>query len=597
MYTTDTPLISSGDKLFLVLNFHHFEPAISKVVQGLEPDFNTTSQYVVTVDDFLLRCLQNGSAGVLLYACSGTDFRCVGACQLKFKDLLSQTSNSRIHGSLQILDTQGENNGVVFANLEYYLWFKFPVASSLRLFKERCKAGTYLTSNNTATSNTGTGEREEVRPDGYNELKVTVLNCTGVKGKNHNKQPSPYLVYKFFNFEDRATGTVESSNSPQFNDSYTYPLTTDHALHRYLSQAVCQVHLFDDSGEGEYLGAADVPLIQLAGGLHRVGLSDYEKKPVYFETPQARREREEGENAALQAERKETKSSTPTALHVTFKLEDEDQVAEVAEVAGVAEERQQMNIEEVRVPKTEFMSFRSLEEHDRAMIKAGKIESPVIADVQLTADAAESDHSDHSVHAVLEAELKSILKEDDDNLPSDPISDSPPDAARSLPAEPQNTYAEVVVDSVMSESTLTSISEEISIETQIQQKPAQETAVASTPVTVVTGVAEPISDHSDHGVEELQRLALTITNSLPTYHPQKNEFDDSSSEEEEGIEELLTPATPAIGGGIQEEEDGKKGGGLNNTFFEEEPSDDDDVVLPVSSGIPIYTLNKGPLPH
>ena len=45
------------------------------VVGGLQPDFNTTSQNIVNVDDFFLKSLQSESAGVYLYSCNGVEFR------------------------------------------------------------------------------------------------------------------------------------------------------------------------------------------------------------------------------------------------------------------------------------------------------------------------------------------------------------------------------------------------------------------------------------------------------------------------------------------------------------------------------------------
>ena len=42
-------------------------------------------------------------------------------------------------------------------------------------------------------------------------------------------------MYKLYTFEDHATGTVEASNNPQFNDTKVFPLNTDPFLHRYIS--------------------------------------------------------------------------------------------------------------------------------------------------------------------------------------------------------------------------------------------------------------------------------------------------------------------------------------------------------------------------
>ena len=41
----------------------------------MQPDFNTTSQNVVNVDDFFLKFLQTETASVYLYSCNGVEFR------------------------------------------------------------------------------------------------------------------------------------------------------------------------------------------------------------------------------------------------------------------------------------------------------------------------------------------------------------------------------------------------------------------------------------------------------------------------------------------------------------------------------------------
>lgn len=51
-------------------------------------------------------------------------------------------------------------------------------------------------------------------------------------------QPNVYCVYKFFDFNDYVTATVESSNSPQFNDHKKYPVAMDADLDKYLKTQV-----------------------------------------------------------------------------------------------------------------------------------------------------------------------------------------------------------------------------------------------------------------------------------------------------------------------------------------------------------------------
>ena len=51
-------------------------------------------------------------------------------------------------------------------------------------------------------------------------------------------QPSPYAVYRFFDFNDHDTTIVSNSNSPEFNDAYVYPVVMTAELDNYLKNDV-----------------------------------------------------------------------------------------------------------------------------------------------------------------------------------------------------------------------------------------------------------------------------------------------------------------------------------------------------------------------
>lgn len=65
--------------------------------------------------------------------------------------------------------------------------------------------------------------------DNTNELAISILNCSRVKGSVVDKkiesfffyfsgrQPDLYCVYKFHDFDDHLTVTISSSNNPSFN--------------------------------------------------------------------------------------------------------------------------------------------------------------------------------------------------------------------------------------------------------------------------------------------------------------------------------------------------------------------------------------------
>ena len=51
-------------------------------------------------------------------------------------------------------------------------------------------------------------------------------------------QPSPYAVYRFFDFADHDTDIVQNTNTPQFNDVKTFPVPMTSELDNYLRAAV-----------------------------------------------------------------------------------------------------------------------------------------------------------------------------------------------------------------------------------------------------------------------------------------------------------------------------------------------------------------------
>jgi protein fantom len=78
--------------------------------------------------------------------------------------------------------------------------------------------------------------------------------------------PSPYAVYKFYDFADHDTDIVQHSGSPEFNDSHAYPILMNSEIDRYIKSQPLTVYLFDDDDneQSAYLGSASIPLLPLA---------------------------------------------------------------------------------------------------------------------------------------------------------------------------------------------------------------------------------------------------------------------------------------------------------------------------------------------
>lgn len=114
---------------------------------------------------------------------------------------------------------------------------------------------------------------------GWNELSITVGRCRDLKKSRGSQQPSPYVVYKFFDFPDYPTTTVHDCCDPVLNDLKSYCVSMDTDLDQYLKSEMLLFYVFDYKEEqmDTYMGKARVPLLSLAKdqpvtGEHRLGL-------------------------------------------------------------------------------------------------------------------------------------------------------------------------------------------------------------------------------------------------------------------------------------------------------------------------------------
>ncbi|XP_013398860.1 protein fantom isoform X4 [Lingula anatina] len=254
--------------IFCTYDFYEFDTQSTAVMKGAVADFEFTYQFVVKVDDFFLHYVQKDSTTVELHQAFGTNYQTVAAGQLKFRDIFDKP-HGRVHGSIQLAGVGEGAVGLLYGTLDYWVRLKVPMDQALRLYKERTKALGYIESNVRATETAlKTLDDSSVNraEDNVNELHVKVLKCTGVKARRGEVQPSPYVVYKFFDFPDHDTSIVQSSNNPNFSDHKTFPVPMTADLDIYLKSQHLQVYVFDDTDpeEAAYLGMASVPLLPLS---------------------------------------------------------------------------------------------------------------------------------------------------------------------------------------------------------------------------------------------------------------------------------------------------------------------------------------------
>uniref|UniRef100_A0AAY4DPC7 C2 domain-containing protein n=1 Tax=Denticeps clupeoides TaxID=299321 RepID=A0AAY4DPC7_9TELE len=250
-------LDDSKPSTFCTFAFYDYELQATSVVAGVHPDYNSTSQYLVRVDDLFLHYLNTSTVAMEIQLAQGMDFRTVAAGQLRLKPLLE--NSGKVFGTLQLMGVIEDVH--LFGTLEYWLRLRVPMEQAIRLYKERSKALGYLSSSLRDEHQNS----RSLADANLNELHITVQCCSNLKSRDPQHQPCPYVIYKLFDFPDHDTPIMVSTSNPQFEDTMTFPLQVNSDLDRSLRSEFLMFYVFDEKAEDQlYLGKARVPLISLA---------------------------------------------------------------------------------------------------------------------------------------------------------------------------------------------------------------------------------------------------------------------------------------------------------------------------------------------
>ncbi|XP_044112068.1 protein fantom isoform X1 [Neovison vison] len=287
-------LQASGDKepvTFCTYAFYDFELQTTPIVQGLHPEYNFTSQYLVHVNDLFLQYIQKNTITLEVHQAYSTDYETIAAGQLRFHEILEKSG--RIFCTASLVGTKGDIPN--FGTVEYWFRLRIPMDQAIRLYRERAKALGYITSNykgpeqmqwsSQPAPKTSQPSSTDSTDGNLNELHITVRCCSHLKSRANHLQPHPYVVYKFFDFADHDTAIIPSSNDPQFDDHMCFPVPMNMDLDRYLKSESLSFYVFDDSDTQEniYIGKVNVPLISLAHDRCISGifeLTDHKKHPA-----------------------------------------------------------------------------------------------------------------------------------------------------------------------------------------------------------------------------------------------------------------------------------------------------------------------------
>uniref|UniRef100_A0A3B4XAB6 RPGRIP1 like n=1 Tax=Seriola lalandi dorsalis TaxID=1841481 RepID=A0A3B4XAB6_SERLL len=246
---------------FCTYSFYLFELHATPVVTGVRPVYGFTSRYVVSVDDRFLDYLSRSSVTVELHQALGLDWRTLGSGRLRLQQLLEH--DGKVHGTVPLVGAADELRSV--GSVDYWLRLRIPMTESVLLYREKVKAVGHVHSAPTEGLQSLSSSSSS-----WNQLFITVHGCRDLRSRS-SQRPSPYVVYKFFDFSDSPSATVPDNCDPHFDDLRSFSVLMDGGLDRYLRSEVLQFYVFDYKEEqmDTYLGKTRVPLLPLAQD-HRV---------------------------------------------------------------------------------------------------------------------------------------------------------------------------------------------------------------------------------------------------------------------------------------------------------------------------------------
>ena len=177
--------------------------------------------------------------------------------------------------------------------MEYWVRLRVPMEQAIRLFKVQYKADSFIGSGSAgfqryvvlfwqerskalgylnAQDYKALEKTGDELPSDVNELFITITRCSDLKARREgivmglglgwpakkfmylsrhfhvlkvsslvfvsDVQPSPYVVYRFYDFADHDTDIISNSNQPQWNDRKTCPVPMTEELDTYLRSQV-----------------------------------------------------------------------------------------------------------------------------------------------------------------------------------------------------------------------------------------------------------------------------------------------------------------------------------------------------------------------
>lgn len=181
---------------FISFDFFQHDTQATPIRQGLEPDFDFTAQFVLTVDDLYLHYAATSVLSLEVNRSWGAECKLVARADAPLRELL-QGRRGRIQRYAQLFAIGGSRGHTdkepqVVGSIVYEMRMRRDITTLVHSFMQRFPEVASLA---LAPARAGARTIDAV---------LTIKSCIGLKLRAHGLKPAPYVHFEFFDFGEQA---------------------------------------------------------------------------------------------------------------------------------------------------------------------------------------------------------------------------------------------------------------------------------------------------------------------------------------------------------------------------------------------------------
>ncbi|KAL1530447.1 hypothetical protein AB1Y20_001350 [Prymnesium parvum] len=256
MYAKLEPSFFDGlPSTFVSFDFFQHDTQATPMRQGLDPTFDFTAQYVLTVDDLFLHYAATSVLSLELNRSWGAECQLVAKSEAPLRELLQGRSGT-IQKFAQLFavpaNAYGTNGPDAVGSIVYEMRMRRDMSAVVHSFMQRFPEVATL-----ALTPVSSGTRS-------NEVVVTIKSCIGLKLRAHGLQPAPYVHFEFFDYGEQET-YARNGRNPVFDQDFRFPVNLEKDFYEVIKQGTLRFSVFDENEDDTEvaLGFASLPLADL----------------------------------------------------------------------------------------------------------------------------------------------------------------------------------------------------------------------------------------------------------------------------------------------------------------------------------------------